>query len=135
MKTMVAVIEKSQEGGYGIYAKDERIPLTGFGLTEQEAKTDFEALVPQQAEYYKEQTGKYPDWYTADMQIEYRYDMSAFFMSFPFINATELANSIGINPSLMRKYKSGLATASDKQKNLIQQRLDDIVNRLAVVKF
>jgi hypothetical protein len=135
MKTIIAIIEKSSEGGYGIYAKDKNVPLTGFGLAEAEAKEDFESLIEEQAEYYKEKTGVYPDWYSTDIKIEYRYDMSAFFMSFPFINATELAKSIGINPSLMRKYKSGIASASDKQKNMIQQKFDDIVNKLGVVKF
>ncbi|WP_216655771.1 hypothetical protein [Xylanibacter muris] len=34
-----------------------------------------------------------------------------FFLAFPFINASEFAKSIGINPSLMRKYKNGLVKA------------------------
>lgn len=83
----------------------------------------------------KGNTGKYPDWYDGSFEIEYRYDMSAFFQAFPFINATELAKSIGINPSLMRKYKSGIVKAGIKQKDMIQGKFDEIVNRLRVVKF
>lgn len=135
MKTIIAIIEKSDEGGYGIYAQDERIPLTSFGLTEEEAKQEFESLINEQAAYYKEKIGVYPEWYSKHINVEYRYDMSAFFLSFPFINATELAKSIGINPSLMRKYKSGLAAASDKQKNMIQQKFDEIVGKLSTVRF
>jgi hypothetical protein len=61
--------------------------------------------------------------------------MSAFFMSFPFINASEFAKSLGINPSLMRKYKSGLAKAGAKQKDLIQEKFSGLVERLELVKF
>ena len=61
--------------------------------------------------------------------------MTAFFLAFPFINVSELAKTIGINPSLMRKYKSGIAKASQKQKDLIQHKFDDMISRLSVVKF
>lgn len=134
MKKIVAIIEKGADGGYSVYA-DGGIPLFANGLTEQEARNDFEVLVPEQAEFMKERTGKYPDWYDGGGEVEYRYDMSGFFLAFPFINASEFAKSIGINPSLMRKYKNGLAKASASRKDLIQHKFDDIVSRLSVVKF
>lgn len=135
MKRIVAIIEKGKDGGYGIYAADG-LPLFSNGLTEQEAKNDFHNVVVEQAEYMKERTGKYPDWFDENgIDIDYRYDMTAFFLAFPFINVSELAKVVGINPSLMRKYKSGIAKASPRQKDLIQQKFDDIVSRLRVVKF
>ena len=135
MKKIVAIIEKGADGGYNIYAADG-LPLFASGLTEQEARDDFADFVQEQAEYMKERTGAYPDWYDGQgVEVEYRYDMSAFFLAFPFINASELAKSLGINPSLMRKYKGGIAKASSKQKDAIQHKFDDIVSRLSVVKF
>ena len=135
MKKIVAIVEKSADGGYSIYAADE-LPLFASGMTEEEAKDDFAEFVQEQAEYMKERTGAYPEWYDEQgVDVEYRYDMSAFFLAFPFINASKLAKSLGINPSLMRKYKSGLAKASARQKNMIQHKFDDIVSRLSVVKF
>lgn len=133
--TLVGVIEKASDGGYGIYALKDEVPVTGYGLTEEEAKKNFEIQVKEQADYYRDKKGVYPKWYQNAMKIEYRYDMSAFFQSFSFINASELAKSLGINPSLMRKYKNGLAKASDKQKDLIQKKFDGIVQRLELVKF
>lgn len=135
MKKITAIIEKASDGGYGIYAEGVGVPLFSGGLTEREARDDFEALVHEQAEYMKEQTGKYPDWYDKDVKIDYHYDMSGFFMAFPFINVSEFAKNLGINPSLMRKYKSGLAKAGEQQKNIIQNKFDDIVSRLSAVKF
>ena len=135
MKKITAIIEKANDGGYGIYAENENIPLFSCGQTEEEARKDFESLVDEQAEYMKERLGDYPEWYSNDMQIDYRYDMSGFFLAFPFINVSEFAKSLNINPSLMRKYKSGLAKAGEKQKDLIQRKFDDIVTRLSAVRF
>lgn len=133
MKKIVAIIEKGDDGGYSIYAADDSVPVVGSGMTEQEARQDFEEVRAEQADYMKEQTGAYPAW--KDAEVEYRYDVSGFFLSFPFINATEFARSIGINPSLMRKYKNGLAAASERQKNLIQEKFTEIVNQLERVRF
>ncbi|MDY5433697.1 type II toxin-antitoxin system HicB family antitoxin [Bacteroides pyogenes] len=134
MKHLVAIIEKGEDGGYAIYSKDVD-GLFGSGLTETEAKSDFCEVLEEQAEYYKEHHAHYPDWYRGGYEIEYRYDMSAFFLSFPFINVSEFAKAVGINSSLMRKYKSGLASASEKQKNLIQEKFMEIVTQLERVKF
>lgn len=133
MKKIVAVIEKGDSEGYSIYATDDSVPVVGCGLTEEEARSDFEAVMAEQAEYIKEHTGNYPEW--KDAQMEYRYDLTAFFLAFPFINVSEFAKSIGINPSLMRKYKNGLAAAGEKQKNLIQSKLTEIVQKMERVKF
>lgn len=134
MKTFTAIIEKGNDGGYSIYAEGGA-PVFGSGLDEAEARSEFEACLKEQAEFMKERQGEYPDWYADDLQVEYRYDMSAFFLAFPFINVTEFAKSVDINPSLMRKYKSGIAKAGEKQKDLIQRKLDDIVSRLSAVRF
>lgn len=133
MRTITATIEKASDGGYGIYTD---IPgLIGSGLTEEEAKADFCGVLEEQAAYYYERTNTYPDWYEEGYEIEYRYDLSGFFLSFPFINASEFASYVGINPSLMRKYKSGLVKASAKQKDQIQAKYSEMIRNLERVKF
>lgn len=133
MRTITATIEKASDGGYGIYTD---IPgLIGSGLTEEEAKADFCGVLKEQAAYYYERTNTYPDWYKEGYEIEYRYDLSGFFLSFPFINASEFASYVGINPSLMRKYKSGLVKASAKQKDQIQAKYNEMIRNLERVKF
>ena len=134
MKRITAIIEKASDGGYGIYAEGN-LPLFSSGLTEDEAREEFETLVREQAEFMKERQGEYPDWYSDDVQIDYRYDMSGFFLAFPFINVSEFAKSLDINPSLMRKYKSGIAKAGERHKDLRQRKFDDIVTRLSAVMF
>jgi hypothetical protein len=134
MKTIEAIIEKASDGGYGIYTEDVDGGF-GYGLTEQEAKADFLAVVEEQGHYYKEKTGTYPEWYSEGYEVVFRYDFSGFFQAFPFFNVSRFAETIGINPSLMRKYKEGLAFASEKQKAVIQQGLNDIIDKMRFVRF
>ena len=67
--------------------------------------------------------------------IDYVYDLSGFFEAFPFINASKFAKEIGMNESVMRKYKGKIVTASEKQKLLIQEKYDEILSRMAAVRF
>lgn len=71
MKKIVAIIEKGEDSGYGIYAADDSVPVVGDGLTEQEARASFEVCLHEQAAYMKEQTGAWPAWYSKDMRVEY----------------------------------------------------------------
>ncbi|MDR3140191.1 MAG: type II toxin-antitoxin system HicB family antitoxin [Tannerellaceae bacterium] len=134
MKTIVAIIEKASDGGYSIYTKDVD---GGFasGLAEDEARKDFLEVLEEQADFYRERAGNYPDWFLEGYTVAFHYDISGFFLAFPFFNVSKLAEAIGINPSLMRKYKEGLAFASEKQKEIIQNGLNDIIKKMSTVQF
>lgn len=134
MKKIKAIIEKANDGGISIYSEDVS-GAYGFGLTEQEVKDDFVSVLEEQAEYYKERHGEFPSWYKSGYSVEYMYDLSGFFEAFPFINASKFAKEIGINESVMRKYKGKIVTVSEKKKTLIQSRYDEILKRMALVKF
>ena len=134
MKKIKAIIEKANEGGISIYSEDVK-GAYGFGLTEREAKDDFISVLEEQAEYYKERHGELPAWYKAGYSVAYVYDISGFFEAFPFINASKFADEIGMNASVMRRYKGKIVTASDKQKALIQERYKDILKRMEAVQF
>lgn len=134
MKNIKAIIEKADDGGISIYSEDVN-GTYGFGLTEQEAKEDFLTILKEQVEYYKEKHGEFPSWYKSGYSIDYVYDLSGFFEAFPFINASKFAKEIGINDSVMRKYKGKIVTASEKQKAIIQSKYNEIIERMASVKF
>lgn len=134
MKKIQAVIEKANDGGISIYSEDVD-GAYGSGLTEQEAKEDFVSVIEEQAEYYKEKHGDFPAWYKSGYSISYVYDLSGFFEAFPFINASRFAKEIGMNASVMRRYKGKIVTASDKQKALIQEKYNAILKRMEAVRF
>lgn len=135
MATLTAIIEKGTDGGFNIYSPDVR-GVYAPAPTETEAKKEFEEMLQEEAEEILVNVGKYPGWYSPDgIDIEYTYSLSGFFESFPFINASQFGAAIGINPSLMRRYKSGQKGVSKRQCKLIQAEFDKIVERLHSVRF
>lgn len=52
------------------------------------------------------------------------------FESLPFINVTEFANFIGINPSLMRRYACRESTPSEKQAEKIRIGLESVCEEI-----
>lgn len=134
MERIKAIIEKAVDGGISIYSEDVD-GAYGYGLTEQEAKDDFVSVLEEQAEYYREKHGELPEWYCDGYDVDYVYDISGFFEAFPFINASKFAKAIGLNESVMRRYKGKIVTPSAKQKAIIQAGYDKILKRMEVVKF
>ena len=67
-----------------------------------------------------------------EMELEHM-SFQSLFDAFPFLNASAFAEWIGVNPSLMRKYKSGVSVPQGKNRELIQEGLSRIVERLEKV--
>jgi ribosome-binding protein aMBF1 (putative translation factor) len=57
------------------------------------------------------------------------------FNYFSFFNVTQLAKKLGINPSLMRQYKSGKAYISDKQAAKIEEGIHRLGQQLLEIKI
>jgi len=134
---IVAVIEKASDGGYGIYCPDLKgIALYGYGLTEQEAKENLQENLEMILDHYEEENLPLPEMLgNGKVHFEYKYDFSGFFKAYPVFNVSELAISLGINSSLMRKYKKGLAFASPIQREKIEQGIHTLSKRLSTVQF
>ena len=130
-----AVIEKNQDGFYSVYLPDIA-GLCGSGETEPEAKESLNEVINMALEHIDEtgETGDYAvlqDEYT----IEYVYDLSGFFKTFDFFDTTALANYIGINASLLRRYKAGITKASQSQKMKIADGIRTVAQQLSAAKF
>lgn len=134
--TLTAIIERATDGGFTIHAP-EVFGVYAPAPTESEAKAEFLEMLEEQAEDICERTGRYPEWYIPgkDIKVEYTYSLSGFFEAFPFFNASKFAEAIGINPSLMRRYKRGQGGISDKQKQIIQTELERVLENLQAVKL
>ena len=136
-KKVTAIIERADDGGYGIYTPElENISLFGYGLTEREAMEDLEVCLESILEYYKDENTPIPETLNdGEIEFDYKYDFSGFFQAYPIFNVSELANYLNINSSLLRKYKQGLAFASPSQKEKIEKGIHFISEKLAAVKF
>jgi predicted RNase H-like HicB family nuclease len=134
-KVLTAVIEKATDGGYGIYVPDIEF-LFGYGLTEQEAKQDLQETLEEKIEDYEERRIEIPaELNGGNIEFDYHYDFSGFFQSFPFFNVSALAKEAGLNSSLLRKYKEGLAIASPSQKRKLEGVIHGIAERLRATAF
>lgn len=126
------IFEMAKDGGCSCYMAEE-IPdfgLLGFGNTPHEAKAD----MLQSYEEIKElllAEGKTP----VELEFIYHYDMKSFFEYFNFLNVSKVAERAGINPSLMRKYTSGVANAGEGQYLKLQKAIREIASELSVANF
>jgi hypothetical protein len=130
-KKMNLVIEAS-DTGFGVYS--EGFPVTGYGDTVEAAKLDFQNALNEVLAYHKEEgTRPDPALNAGNLEFIYKYDIASIFDHFGMLDITNLAKKIGMNPSLLRQYKTGKALASDKQKQKIQAGLHALGQELLSV--
>jgi hypothetical protein len=70
-----------------------------------------------------------------EFEFMFAYDLSQFFKEFEVLKISSFAKICGINPSLMRKYVSGIHYPSEKQLKKIQEGLEILVNSLSNIKL
>lgn len=131
MKKVIVLIEKGEDGFYGVHAPELENVIIGSGKTVADAKEDFLEGYHEMIETYIDDEIPLPT-ELKDIEFEYRYDISAFYNSHPYINVSKLANHININASLMRQYKSG-HYISEEQVLRIQEGIRSIGRELATV--
>lgn len=126
------IIEMAKDGGFSCYMADD-VPdfgLTGYGNTPQEAKQDMLQAYSEIKELLRAE-GKTP----RELEFIYRYDIKSFFEYFDFLNVTKIAKIAGINPSLMRKYSSGIVRAGEGQYLKLKQAIHSIASEMAAADF
>ena len=134
-KKAIIVIEKGKDGGYSVYPSDDiKSVIIGDGATVEEAKADFLNSYDEAVRFLKEDGLPVPE-DMQDVEFEFRYDLSSLFNYFSFFNVTQLAKTMGINPSLMRQYKSGKAYISDKQATKIEEGIHRLGQQLLNIKI
>lgn len=129
---VTVIVEREADGGYGCYVKEklEHFGLIGLGDIVEEAKKDlleaFEFTKLSEKEQGRE---------VSPMEFTYKYDMGSFFNYFSCLNITQLAKRAGMNPSLLRQYASGRATASEKQYARLRDAVHELGRELAEVEL
>ena len=134
VKKVTVVIEASSTG-FGAYS-DALPGITGYGKTIDEAKTDLKESLQEVLAAHAEE-GSAPDTKLngGNLEFIYKYDLPSLFEHFGMLDATNFAKHIGLNPSLLRQYKKGIAPISDKQKERIERGLHDLGRELLNVRL
>lgn len=129
MKT-IALIEKGTDGKFTVYTPDINTTIIGQGDNVADAKMDFENSVREIIDSYQ---GEVLPAELQEIEFEYKFDVASVFSYYKFINVTQFAKLAGINPSLMRQYKSGGTYISEQQASRIEQQLHSIGRELCSV--
>ena len=132
MKTILVIIEKGTDGFYSAYTPETvSTVLNGQGHTVEEAIEDLKVSMEEVIESYLETDGQVPEELQGDIDFEYKYDVPSLFNFFDEINMTTFSRKIGINASLLRRYKNGFAFASEKQVMKIKNGLHELGKQLS----
>jgi predicted RNase H-like HicB family nuclease len=135
MKKVEVIIEKGKDL-YAAYVakglKDHALNGTGASVTE--AVEDLDEALKEMIEMYEEDGEPLPA-ELQDIQFEYKYDVASLFNAFDEINVSNFARRIGMNESLLRKYKNGLAAASEKQMMRIQEGFHMLAKQMAAIQL
>lgn len=99
--------------------------LVGYGPTVDESVKDLLVSRQEAIEYGID---------VPELDMVFKYDLWAFFDKYP-MNATLVAKQIGINPSLMRQYISGIKKPSPRRVEEIQEGIRQIGKQLSEVSL
>jgi predicted RNase H-like HicB family nuclease len=135
MNRTIALIEKGKDGVFGIFTPELEHSIMGEGRTVIEAKDDFQNSVVEMIASYTEDNEDVPD-ELKGISFEYKYDIASFFDYYDFINISRFAIYAGINPSLLRQYKSGTTNyISEAQMKKIETALHKVGSELSDVQL
>ena len=129
----MAIIEKDGSG-YSVYTHNLKTVLHGSGSSVEEAKVEMLAGYADLLAMYAGEGKPVPN-ELQDLTFTYKYDISAFFNAFDFLNASKFAERVGISPSLMRHYKGGDTYISQTQAKKIESGLHRLARELLAVNL
>ena len=132
LKAMARKIEVIIETGRDVFScfmsnksEDLGFLITGTGKTVAEAMADFHIAKDEMYASLREEGKAVPD-----LDYYFVMDVGAFLNYYP-INVTSFAKYIGLNPSLMRQYASGLRTPKDKNLAKIREGIQRVAKDIA----
>lgn len=117
----------AKDGTFSCYMKEdiEQACLVGLGKTVEDCKNDLLTFYQE----CREDDVNFPV-----LEFEWKYDLASFLNYYSVLNMSQLAKFIGINASLLRRYKLG-AKASQKTYDKFADGIHRIGFELSAAKF
>ena len=135
MKAVTVVIEKGPDHYAAYVAKGlKNHALNGTGVSVKGAIEDMQEALQEMREMYIKEGEDIPK-ELQNVKFEYKYDVASLFDHFGEINISSFARKIEMNESLLRKYKKGLAVASEKQIKRIKEGLHELGRSLMAAQL
>ena len=127
-------IEKQSDGTYIAYnTSGEKVTLIGTGETVKEAKEDLFNTIEELRQSYLDTNDPIPAF--LEDSVDFHFDLSSLFEYYSMLNVSALGRYLGINPSLMRQYKSGDTYISDAQLEKIEEGIHRLGSELTALKL
>lgn len=126
------IVEQTNDGYFSCFVEEEipYVGLLGYGFSSEEAIKNLKDFYYQIKAELKEEDKTLPD-----LEFVVHYDMPSFFDRFNFLNQSKIAERAGINPSLMRKYTSGVARAGRKQYEKLHAAVQALAKDMLAAAF
>ncbi|MDE6311252.1 MAG: pilus assembly protein HicB [Muribaculaceae bacterium] len=126
------IVEQTGDGYFSCFVQEDipHVALLGYGESS-------EAAIQSLMEFYQQSKielaaeGKI----LPELDFVVHYDMPSFFNRFNFLNQSKIAERAGINPSLMRKYTSGVANAGQKQYEKLYGAIQSLAKDMMAAAF
>ena len=129
-----AVIERGNDGTYGVYIESDNLPFgaIGDGNTIAEAIDDFNNSIDEMRTYYADIGKEFPE----DLEFEFKYDTASFLQQYAYaFTLAGLERITGVNQRQLSHYINGVRNPSNKTVKKIEGRLHAFGNEIASVRF
>lgn len=126
------VVEQTKDGYFSCFVKEDipYVGLFGYGDSSEEAISNLISFYEESKEELAQEGKTLPK-----LEFTVHYDMPSFFDRFNFLNQTKIAERAGINPSLLRKYTSGVAKAGQKQYDKLHKAVQALAQEMLAAAF
>lgn len=130
----IAVIERGNDGTYGIYIESDNVPFgaIGDGNTVEQAIADFNNSIDEMRSFYAETGKEFP----ADLSFEFKYDTASFLQQYAYaFTLAGLERITGVNQKQLSHYINGVRKPSLKTIKKIENRLHSFGSEISSVNF
>lgn len=126
------IVEQTGDGDFSCFVEEDipYIGLLGYGDSSEKAINDLMSFYEQMKTELHSEGKELPE-----LEFVVHYDMPSFFNRFNFLNQSKIAERAGINPSLMRKYTSGVARAGQKQYVKLHAAVQSLAKEMLAAAF
>lgn len=126
------IVEQTEDGDFSCFVEEDLpyIGLLGYGDSSEKAIKDLLSFYEQMKTELHSEGKELPE-----LEFVVHYDMPSFFNRFNFLNQSKIAERAGINPSLMRKYTSGVARAGQKQYIKLHAAVQSLAKEMLAAAF
>ena len=128
---VTAIIERSSDGFYSIYTKEEtgKFGLYGYGDTPEEAKEDFFVAIEEMKEEPDSEI-------LNDLDVTFVYDVSSFLHEYKKrLSISGLSLITGVHQKQLNHYLTGHRNPSEKTVRKIEEGIHNFANTLIKIEF